>query len=639
MSKKKILDYNPKTGFGNFAEIMNANNAIDMAQNRVNMPSAPITPTPVAPTQAASAIPNQTPPLTDAVDATVGQQNGGIPNATNTQTTVPQIPNVLDTGSVSTPATDPSATLSPTQTVGTAPIVGGLKGYEEWMTANGFDPDTEYDNARAALEYDYQTSMATYGRRAEELAQMGLSNSGISDVYQLGAFNTYLANQNALANQKIAAKKKYRQDYEAYVNAFNAQEEAEIGNAATALIQSNYTQDRENSVRDLYRARGWSEEKIDKLIGQLNGYTGAFSNKIQNAYNEIVQSGSYNPDTKGTLENFYKENGWTEAEVSELIGKLDSYNATAAEETVDKVVNEDTGAVTIDQMLKILDAVSQKIGKDSESYIAEKNKVANKIADTINWALEPDDEGSPKRLGDAEVATALDFDPEEWAKKSDDEREDAVMDAAGELHKDGDITDLAYDNIVNRWASSEIDRYIDDDNSDWEATGLVNAANVVYKLKNWESKGYLTDESYNDYVRKVINQMGLEINDDGQINWYKSVPGSEATFWYDGLESTVFNKQVNNKLRNEILKNETDGKLKGFSGPNHVGKIVAYNGKLYLGSSNGIDGTFGYYELSPNHFYTTGDNMKSTDTQRQGIYEIVVALLTDPTNKAKAQTR
>lgn len=639
MSKKKILDYNPKTGFGNFAEIMNANNAIDMAQNRVNMPSAPITPTPVAPTQAASAIPNQTPPLTDAVDATVGQQNGGIPNATNTQTTVPQIPNVPDTGSVSTPATDPSATLSPTQTVGTAPIVGGLKGYEEWMTANGFDPDTEYDNARAALEYDYQTSMATYGRRAEELAQMGLSNSGISDVYQLGAFNTYLANQNALANQKIAAKKKYRQDYEAYVNAFNAQEEAEIGNAATALIQSNYTQDRENSVRDLYRARGWSEEKIDKLIGQLNAYSGAFDNKIQNEFRSIIDRGSYDPDAKKALWNLYSAENWTKEEFDKLIEKLDDFYGTAAEETIDKVVNEDTGAVTVDQMLESLNNVAQSVGKDSESYIAEKNKVADKIADTINWALEPNDEGFPKRLGDAEVATALGFDAEEWAKKSDDEREDAVMDAAGELHKDGDITDLAYDNIVNRWASSEIDRYIDDDNSDWEATGLVNAANVVYKLKNWESKGYLTDESYNDYVRKVINQMGLEINDDGQINWYKSVPGSEATFWYDGLESTVFNKQVNNKLRNEILKNETDGKLKGFSGPNHIGKIVAYNGKLYLGSSNGIDGTFGYYELSPNHFYTTGDNMKSTDTQRQGIYEIVVALLTDPTNKAKAQTR
>lgn len=638
MSKKKILDYNPKTGFGNFAEIMNANNAIDMAQNRVNMPSAPITPTPVAPAQAASAIPNQTPPLTDAVDATV-TQNGGIPNATNTQTTVPQISNVTDTGSVSTPATDPSATLSPTQTVGTSQIVGGLKSEADWYAAQGLDPDKDYEEARAALEYDYQTSMATYGRRAEELAQMGLSNSGISDVYQLGAFNTYLANQNALANQKIAAKKKNRQDYEAYVKTFNAQEEAEIGNAATALIQSNYTQDRENSVRDLYRARGWSEEKIDKLIGQLNAYSGAFNNKIQNAYNEIVQSGSYDPNTKGTLGNFYKENGWTDAEVNELIGKLDSYNATAAEETVDKVVNEDTGAVTIDQMLKILDAVSQKIGKDSESYIAEKNKVADKIADTINWALEPDDEGSPKRLGDAEVATALGFDAEEWAKKSDGEREDAVMDAAGELHKDGDITDQAYDALVDNWVRTEIKQHIDTDNVDWTATGLVNAANVVYDLKDWKSKGYLSNEKYNDYVRKIIKQMGFAINDSGQIEWYKSVPGSEATFWYDGLEHTAFNKQVSKELSNEIHENVVKGKLNSFKGWNDASPIYAYNGKLYVGGTNGIDSKYGYYELSPEHFYTTGDNETSTDAQRQGIYEIVVALLTDPTDKAKAQTR
>ena len=639
MSKKKILDYNPKTGFGNFAEIMNANNAIDMAQNRVNMPSAPITPTPVASAQAASAIPNQTPPLTDAVDATVGQQNGGIPNATNTQTTVPQISNVPDTGSVSTPATDPSATLLPTQTVGTAPIVGGLKGYEEWMTANGFNPDTEYDNARAALEYDYQTSMATYGRRAEELAQMGLSNSGISDVYQLGAFNTYLANQNALANQKIAAKKKYRQDYEAYVNAFNAQEEAEIGNAATALIQSNYTQDRENSVRDLYRARGWSEEKIDKLIGQLNAYSGAFNNKIQNAFKNIIEGGSYDPNAKETLWKLYSEENWTREEFDKLIGKLDDFYGTAAEETIDKVVNEDTGAVTVDQMLESLNNLAQSVGKDSESYIAEKNKVADKIADTINWALEPDDEGSPKRLGDAEVANALGFDAEEWAKKSDGEREDAIMDAAGEMKKDGDITDQAYDALVDNWVRTEIKQHIDTDNVDWTATGLVNAAKVVYDLKYWKSKGYLSNEKYNDYVRKIIRQMGFAINDAGQIEWYKSVPGSEATFWYDGLEHTAFNKQVSKELSNEIHENIVKGKLNSFKGWNDASPIYAYNGKLYVGGTNGIDSKYGYYELSPEHFYTTGDNETSTDAQRQGIYEIVVALLTDPTNKAKAQTR
>lgn len=636
MSKKKILDYNPKTGFGNFAEIMNANNAIDMAQNRVNMPSAPITPTPVAPTQAASAIPNQTPPLTDAVDATV-TQNGGIPNATNTQTTVPQIPNVPDTGSVSTPATDPSATLSPTQTVGTASIVGGKKGYEEWMTANGFDPDTEYDNARAALEYDYQTSMATYGRRAEELAQMGLSNSGISDVYQLGAFNTYLANQNALANQKIAAKKKYRQDYEAYVNAFNAQEEAEIGNAATALIQSNYTQDRENSVRDLYRARGWSEEKIDKLIGQLNAYSSAFNNKIQDAYFSIIDNKAYDPNAKDTLWNRYEEAGWTRAEFDKLIEKLDNFYGTAAGETIDKIVNEDTGAVTVDQMLESLNNVAQSVGKDSKSYIAEKNKVADKIADTINWALEPDDEGSPKRLGDAEVATALGFDAEEWAKKSDGEREDAVMDAAGELHKDGDITDQAYDALVDNWVRTEIKQHIDTDNVDWTATGLVNAANVVYDLKDWKSNGYLSNEKYNDYVRKIIRQMGFAINDSGQIEWYKSVPGSEATFWYDGLGNTVFNKPVSKALNKEI--NENANKSKYIINHNtHTNKVFAYNGKLYA-ETRETDGSYTYYELSPDRFYTTGDNETSTDAQRQGIYEIVVALLTDPTEKAKAQTR
>lgn len=628
MSKKKILDYNPKTGFGNFAEIMNANNAIDMAQNRVNMPSAPITPTPVASAQAASAIPNQTPPLTDAVDATV-TQNGGIPNATNTQTTVPQIPNVPDTGSVSTPATDPSATLLPTQNVGTTSIVEGRKGYEEWMTANGFDPDTEYDNARAALEYDYQTSMATYGRRAEELAQMGLSNSGISDVYQLGAFNTYLANQNALANQKIAAKKKNRQDYEAYVNAFNAQEEAEIGNAATALIQSNYTQDRENSVRDLYRARGWSEEKIDKLIGQLNAYSGAFDNKIQNEFRSIIDRGSYDPDAKETLWKLYSAENWTREEFDKLIEKLDDYYGTAAEETIDKVVNEDTGAVTIDQMLESLNNVAQSVGKDSESYIAEKNKVADKIADTINWALEPDDEGSPKRLGDAEVATALGFDAEEWAKKSDGEREAAVMDAAGEMKKDGIISSDHFNSILKTTISEEIKDVVDKDNGNWTATGLKDSGKVASKLMSYKDSGYLNDEEYTEFIDQIISEMSYKLDGNGEINWYGTVKSAEASvtvradqpysYLPKGEESdAVLN--IYNDLKNSNLLTRKDDRY----------VWIVYNNTLYRVDEKASEDKIlsNVSIVQPNQVAINGDGeLFASDVERQGVAEIFKRLL------------
>lgn len=39
--KNNIKDYDPKTGFGYFASIMNANAAIDLKQNKVNSIATP----------------------------------------------------------------------------------------------------------------------------------------------------------------------------------------------------------------------------------------------------------------------------------------------------------------------------------------------------------------------------------------------------------------------------------------------------------------------------------------------------------------------------------------------------------------------------------------------------------------------
>ena len=255
MSKKKVLDYDPKTGFGNFAEIMNTNNAIDMAQNKLNTGMAPVTApvaNPAAPVTGAPMkleTPTPTPVVGDA--ATVG--GDVVPTATETAT---------ETGVTARPITS-------------TPITSGPKQEEsDWYAAQGLDPDKDYEEARAALEYDYETSMATYGQRAEQLYQMGLSNSGVSDIYQLGAFNAYLKSQNDLAYRRIEAKKKNKQDYLAYESKYQEGVKTDTANAYNfGLDLFAYDEnDKSNAeyVRQQLIDRGYDAAIVDNVINSLS---------------------------------------------------------------------------------------------------------------------------------------------------------------------------------------------------------------------------------------------------------------------------------------------------------------------------------------------------------------------------------
>lgn len=278
MSKKKVLDYDPKTGFGNFAEIMNANNAIDMAQNRVNAGMVPVTASVANPAAGVAnapmklETPTSTPVVGDAV-AVGGTVSGGETGSESVDTSVGTTAETPVSGT----ATETVVTARP---ITSTPITGGaMQSEADWYAAQGLDPDKDYENARAALEYDYETSMATYGQRAEELYQMGLSNSGVSDIYQLGAFNAYLASQNDLAYQRIEAKKKNRQAYLAYKNEYEAGVKADTANAYNfGLEQFDYEMDdagtfttnNAEDIRAQLLAQGYDAAIVDNVIGMLS---------------------------------------------------------------------------------------------------------------------------------------------------------------------------------------------------------------------------------------------------------------------------------------------------------------------------------------------------------------------------------
>ncbi len=285
------------------------------------------------------------------------------------------------------------------QPISGIPITSGPEQSEaDWYAAQGLDPDKDYNEAKAALEYDYETSMATYGRRAEELYQMGLSNSGVSDIYQLGAFNAYLAAQSDLAYQRIEAKKKNKQAYLAYdkeyqagvkadtANAYNlglsiydgtnidfvrqqlgmqgydasvvesaiaslssldaatlpvvkAQAEQDNSDISTAVSTwgNKYTSSQYQTVHDYYAAQGWSEEKIQRLMDQLKPFGEMnHSTKMDSLYSSYVNT--YDPSQASAIVADLQNQNISEKDINELMRKLNTaYNSRPIADRVNAI--------------------------------------------------------------------------------------------------------------------------------------------------------------------------------------------------------------------------------------------------------------------------------------------------------------
>ena len=165
--------------------------------------------------------------------------------------------------------------------------------FDTWYKANGgmdeagyyakydLDPDRDYQNTVNTLNYDYQTSMATYGEQAEKLYQMGLQNSGVSDIFQANAFSSYLGNMNQAAANRITARKRNKaafNDYVANMRAQHGQYESGINteydtklNSALAFALDRYNGYNLDSVLSELGVAGYYTEVIQAVGDKLSG--------------------------------------------------------------------------------------------------------------------------------------------------------------------------------------------------------------------------------------------------------------------------------------------------------------------------------------------------------------------------------
>lgn len=170
---------------------------------------------------------------------------------------------------------------------------------KEWGKSEGIDYDAQRQEQITAAESEYARSLTTYGEKAEQLGQMGLTGSGFSDNLERDA---YAAKQQALSE----IEKNYRNNEEGLIAKYKEYLETneiapkETQNKANAAVYDILAKNEGLSlgaVRLQLMALGYSEAEADSAVATYRETTNA---QYETMINTAVAAGSWAslPDKK-----------------------------------------------------------------------------------------------------------------------------------------------------------------------------------------------------------------------------------------------------------------------------------------------------------------------------------------------------
>lgn len=205
-------------------------------------------------------------------------------------------------------------------------------GYDDWAAINVKDTTADYKNAQAALDLNYRTEMATYGENAERMYQMGLSGSGVSDIYGANAYSAYLAASNDLKLRQIEEQKTNRQSWEKYRR--DQEDESRLQHAtAFSTFFDQYSEDasgasNENALRAAMAAQGMSQAEVDAVMNDIKAYW-AGNESVRDANHKTVIDAGYatayglfDEDNAEEVKQALIANGLSEADADEVMRKF-----------------------------------------------------------------------------------------------------------------------------------------------------------------------------------------------------------------------------------------------------------------------------------------------------------------------------
>lgn len=241
----------------------------------------------------------------------------------------------------------------------------------------------------------YDKGKATYGRNAEQLAQMGLSNSGYGDYVEgkaYGAMVGGITDANESADKAIrdayynyeqgkskataeynasleAAKKAYN---DKYIGLLTAVEKGEIDAETAKKIAKAYNLDEAHISEIATIADNYGTEKKEKAILYLND---AVKNGIADEYGNITYL------TEEQIKNYGAENGLSEEEKAAYVRQNKENTDKATVENYKQQITADTTYADVDKL-----DVSTEIKTELKAEID--NKVYERYAQQLKAEID-----------------------------------------------------------------------------------------------------------------------------------------------------------------------------------------------------------------------------------------------------------
>lgn len=442
------------------------------------------------------------------------------------------------------------------------------KSYEQWVTDKGYgDLDQEYADAQNDLEYEFMKESANYGQKAEQLAQMGLMNSGVSDVYQLGAFQNYTQAQNDLHNALIEKKKARQAEYNAYSDeydaalkaeeqAFNLQEEAKAQQKQQILSElyskyvGSYSPKQAATIRADLAALGYGDDYADELLGNLDNTYNSMPETDRPDYfnakqvaagielevfkdadgNLIQYTGS--SDQQALVRKYLEANGMGD-KIDTVLAELSSssYNNSAA--AIDDVITA-TSNGDISVSASAYAEELKNIQNNSTWSANQKRELSNKLKEAalneIDNIVNGDDLGGGYMFVGEDKAT--------WDARDDGDKFLLILDKVGALGKEGVIGAKDADEYFMSWLENQID--LIKETEGFESEDLTA---IVEQISEFANKGYISKDYY---LQRVVNAFDIDLSDKPEIR---------------GVPATITNEVVPS---NEDVENWSNTALEGM---------------------------------------------------------------------------
>lgn len=247
------------------------------------------------------------------------------------------------------------------ESLNTVPDSGKLD-YDAWRAEYGIDTDAEFNAAKAQLEYEMATWRENYGANAERLAQMGLSNSGVVDIYGTGVIQAYAQSMNDLFLAKIDAENAQLDRYKAYSDDYENKKAQATAAKNTAINEAYayglgiYNGNNIDAVRTMIANAGYAPDEVEAAVARLQAVdtsmiptlqeqAAADKQNVQAAFNSLAAN--YTPEQADGLRKLYGEGmGWSEESVNSLISMLNGYAETksateeASKPSEEQIIND-----------------------------------------------------------------------------------------------------------------------------------------------------------------------------------------------------------------------------------------------------------------------------------------------------------